>query len=325
MKNILLRCDSSSTLGLGHVKRCLLLAQRLKEHDEYLNISFATQNLEGNINLEILKAGFNIYTLKSNSVEEFSSLIEVLHLKLLIIDSYDIDLNFEKQLKIKNSTFKILSFDDMVQPHCADIVLNHGIHAKKKDYAFILSETTKLLCGSKYTLLRDEFFKKYKDEVVQNSVAIILGGNDILNCSFKLTQLLLQINPKYKITIITSCVNPHLNQLKSLKNSELLVDIENIAETLATKELIICASGGTLFEVLALRKKFINLQVASNQQKVVDFLNHNNINTTIDAQHLTQTLLEEKLQYVFENDLYEKLSLKFSKTKLPKKILKAIS
>ncbi len=102
------------------MKRCLLLAKRLKEHDEYLSISFATQNLQGNINLEILTAGFNIYTLKTNDVEELSSLVTVLHLKLLIIDSYDIDAAFENELKMKNEKLKILSFDDTLQPH-------HGI------------------------------------------------------------------------------------------------------------------------------------------------------------------------------------------------------
>lgn len=325
MKNILIRCDSSSKIGLGHVKRTLLLAQRLKASNEYLNISFATQNLSGNINIEILNSRFTLYTLKSNNIEELSSLIATLQLKLLIIDSYDIDYTFEKRLKTNNPSIKILSFDDLVQPHYADIILNHSAFAKEKDYASILNKSTKLLCGSKYTLLRDEFFIKQKQKVIKNSIAIILGGNDILNCSFQLTQLLLNINPQYAITIITSSVNPNLEQLNTLKNIELLIDIKNIAKTLAPKELIICASGGTLFEILALRKKFINIQVVSNQQEIVDFLNTNTINTTIEAQKLTQSLLEKKLCYVFKNNVYEKLSLKFSKNKLTKKILKLLT
>ena len=324
MKNILIRCDSSSHLGLGHVKRCLLLAQRLKQQDKYLNISFATQNLQGNINLEILKAGFNIYTLKTNEFEELNSLIALLHLKLLIIDSYNIDATFENTLKMKHKTLKILSFDDTLQPHYCDMVLNHGIHAKRKAYKALVPKTTQLFCGSKYTLLRDEFFKTYNTPFVKNSVAIILGGNDVLNVSSAVASLLFAINPSYKITIITSGVNPHLEELQANPHTEVLVDIANIAEILSSKELVICASGGTLFEVLALKKKFINLQVAPNQQNIVDFLNHHDILTTIEASQLCTALLEEKLAYVFNNEIYQNLSLEFSKTKLVKKILKAI-
>ena len=54
-KKILFRCDSSSTIGLGHVKRCLVLAKRLKELNKNLEIFFSTLDLEGNINFEILK------------------------------------------------------------------------------------------------------------------------------------------------------------------------------------------------------------------------------------------------------------------------------
>lgn len=324
MKNILLRCDSSSSLGLGHVKRCLLLANRLKQQNEYLNISFATQNLPGNINLEILTAGFNIYTLKTNDVEELSSLVNVLHLTLLIIDSYEIDAVFEKALKQEHKTLKILSFDDTLQTHNSHMILNHGIQAKKHHYKNLVPKDSKLFCGSKYTLLRDEFFEHYTNKVIKNSVAIILGGNDILNCSLTVAQHLLSINSDYKITIITSGVNPHLEELKQFQNIELLIDITTIAKTLSSKELIICASGGTLFEVLALQKKFINIQVAANQQNVIDFLNQQKIYTTLQANNLSIESLKEKLDYIFKTDIYENLSLNFSKTKLAKKILKAI-
>jgi UDP-2,4-diacetamido-2,4,6-trideoxy-beta-L-altropyranose hydrolase len=325
LKNILLRCDSSLSLGLGHVKRCLLLAQRLKQQDEYLNISFATQELKGNINLEILKAGFNIYTLKSNDVEELSSLIAVLHLKLLIIDSYDIDGSFENALKTQHQKLKILSFDDTLQAHHCDMVLNHGIQAKGKMYATLVLPTTKVFCGSAYTLLRDEFFQTYQTKIQKNSVAIILGGNDSLNLSLKVSELLLAINPNYQISIITSYVNPHIDTLKNKHSIEVLVDIDNIAEVLSSKQFVVCASGGTLFEVMALKKKFVNIQVASNQNSITQFLENRKIDTTVCPKDLTLEVLKDKLKYIQQHDVYEKLDLKFSKKKLAKKIVKELT
>lgn len=322
MKKILFRCDSSSTIGLGHVKRCLVLAARLKELNKNLKIFFSTQNLFGNINEEILKSGFPIYSIENNRVSSIENLINELKIDLLIIDSYEIDINFEKELKLNNPNLKILSFDDMIKPHKSDIILNHGIQAKKSLYKGLTPKNCKLFCGSKYTLLRDEFFYKYKNKVKRNSVAIILGGNDILNLSSKIADLLLEINNKYKITIITTSVNPNIDKL-NLK-LEILIDISNIAEVLSFKDLIVCSSSGALFEIMSLRKKFINIEVAQNQKIVSDFLEKKRIKTTIKAENLSLKELEKKIDYINKKDVYKKLDLKFSKYKLIKKILEEL-
>lgn len=322
MKRILFRCDSSRTIGLGHVKRCLVLAKRLKELNKNLKILFTTLNLDGNINLEILKSGFSIYSLKNNSLEELDYFVKGLEIDFLIIDSYDIDCIFEEQLKVKNPNLKILSFDDMIKPHCADIVVNHGIQAKEKEYKKILSKNTKLFCGSEYTLLRDEFWETKKTKVVRNSVAIMLGGNDILNLTSKIVDLLLEINNKYKITVITTSVNPNIDKLNP--KLEILIDISNIAEVLSYKELIICSSSGALFEVMALKKKFINIEVAQNQKVVGKFLERKKIKTTIKAKDLTKEVLKTKIEYVKRSNSYKKLALKFAKNRLAKRILKEL-
>lgn len=324
MKNILFRCDSSSTIGLGHVKRCLLLAKRLKECDKNLKILFATQKLYGNINEEILKSGFSIYSISDNSVKMLDYFVKGLRINLLIIDSYEIDYKFEEQIKIQNPTLKMLSFDDTINPHCSDMVLNHGVQAQEKEYKKLLPKKTKLFCGSEYTLLRDEFLEAKRVKVARNSVAIILGGNDVLNLSSKIASLLLEINKKYKITVITTSVNPNIKELKENKNIELLVDINNMASVIASKSLVITASGGTLFEVLALKKKFINIEVASNQKVVDKFLKNKGIKTTIKAKDLTKEVLKTKIDYVKKSNCYKKLTLKFAKNRLVRKILKEL-
>lgn len=324
MKNILFRCDSSSTLGLGHVKRCLLFAKRLRDKKKNLKILFSTLDLDGNINSEILRNGFSIYSLRDNTIEDLDYFIKGLNIDLLVIDSYEIDDNFEESLKIKNPNLKILSFDDMEKPHKADIVLNHGIQAKKSIYKDLISENCKVLCGSKYTLLRDEFFEKYNVKVQNNSFAIILGGNDILNLSSKIADLLFEINENYKITIITSGVNPNLKELKQNQKIKLLVDVPNIAEVLISNELIISASGGTLFEVMALKKDFINIEVATNQEVVTKYLEKKGVKTTLKSDEINLKNLKKKIDYVSKTSIYKKQDLKFSKDKLIKKVLKEI-
>lgn len=325
LKNILFRCDSSSSIGLGHTKRCLVLAQRLKEQSQNIKITFATLELQGNINQEILDNGFELQVLQDGQIDTLHPVIKSLKIELLIIDSYEIDFFYEKEIRVQNPNLKILSFDDMLRPHSSQMVLNHGIQAKKSQYNKLLSKKTQLFCGSRYTLLRDEFFEKYNSEIVKESIAIILGGNDVLNLSSKIADLLLEINKKYKITIITTSVNPNITELQKRKDIELLVDIENIASIIASKSFVITASGGTLFEVLALKKKFINIEVAPNQKDITKFLEEKSIKTTIKAEELSIRKLEKKIDYIKKKYLYKKLDFKFSKDKLVKKILKELT
>ena len=324
MKKILFRCDSSSTIGLGHVKRCLVLAKRLKELNKNLKIFFSTLDLEGNINFEILKEGFTIYSLKDNSVSSLDYVIKGLSIDFLVIDSYEIDITFETQLKLNNHSLKIMSFDDTLNLHNVDFILNHGIQAKKHSYKNLVPKNCKILCGSEYTLLRDEFFKKYNKKIEKSSIAIILGGNDVLNLSSKVALFLFEINNKYKISVITTRVNPHLKELRKNRDIDFLVDSDNIAEVLSTKELVITASGGTLFEVLALKKDFINIEIVSNQNVITKFLEKKGIKTTIKAENFSLKELEKKIEYINKKDVYKKLDLKFSRDKLVKKILKEI-
>jgi spore coat polysaccharide biosynthesis predicted glycosyltransferase SpsG len=70
--NILIRADSSSTIGTGHIMRDLVLASKYKG----ANITFATQNLAGNINHKIKEAGYNLEILNSNNFKELNTLIK---------------------------------------------------------------------------------------------------------------------------------------------------------------------------------------------------------------------------------------------------------
>ena len=64
--NIFFRADSSSTIGTGHIMRDLVLASQYKD----ANIIFATQDLDGNINHNILEAGYNIYEIEPKRLRE---------------------------------------------------------------------------------------------------------------------------------------------------------------------------------------------------------------------------------------------------------------
>ena len=75
----LVRADSSSKIGHGHIRRDLLLAKKFN------NISFASLRLEGDIFDEI---SYPKFSLRSGEIDELCELIKDNKFELLIIDHY---------------------------------------------------------------------------------------------------------------------------------------------------------------------------------------------------------------------------------------------
>ena len=157
MQNILIRADSSSTIGTGHIIRTLTLAEQFNGS----NIIFATQELKGNINQKILDMNYSLVNLPDNSVHFLVEQIKSLSINLLIIDHYGINHSFEKEIK-KQTKVKLFVLDDTYKKHYCDILLNHNIYAKAEKYINLLNKDCEIRCGEKHTLLRNEFFIEKK-------------------------------------------------------------------------------------------------------------------------------------------------------------------
>jgi len=261
----LIRSDSSSTIGLGHVMRDLVLAKSLE--DEVL---FACQNLEGNI---ISTIPYEVKILKSNDADELIALIKALHVKLLVIDHYGIDAAYEQ--KVKEATgVKILAFDDTYQAHHCDILLNHNISADKKRYKNLVPKHCELRCGILYTLVRDEFREEKKCEREKiYDVFIAMGGSDAANITLKILKTL---PASLHVSVLTTTANAHLKELQSYTadkpNIALHVNSKEVAKLLHQSRLAIVTPSVMVHEVLFMEVPFIAVKVAQNQDDMYQYL-----------------------------------------------------
>ncbi|KHG33244.1 UDP-2,4-diacetamido-2,4,6-trideoxy-beta-L-altropyranose hydrolase [Sulfurospirillum sp. MES] len=286
----LIRADSSSTIGLGHIMRDLVLAKSFEGE-----VIFACQNLEGNI---IASIPYDVKILNSNDTDELIALIKALHVNLLVIDHYGIDAPFER--KVKEATgVKILSFDDTYQTHHCDILLNHNISADKKRYKGLVPPRCELRCGILYTLIRDEF----KDEKKQTrekiyDVFIAMGGTDASN----ITLDILKILPKsLHVSVLTTSANAHLSELqnyvKDKPNIALHVNSNEVAKLLHQSRLAIVTPSVMVHEVLFMEMPFIAVKVASNQDDMFAYLQAQGY-TVLEA--FNDTLLKNEIQRLFQ-------------------------
>lgn len=271
--HILFRADSSSNIGLGHIMRDLVLAKQYKNDTIY----FACQNLDGNI---IDKIPYETKILHSNNIDELIKLIDLLHIDLLVIDHYGITYNDEKRIKEKTGV-KILSFDDTYEKHYCDILLNHNISADEKRYKELVPESCELRCGSKYTLIRDEFKdeKKIKREKIYD-IFLAMGGTDSANINIP---ILNAIPDSLKVSLLTTSSNAHLGKIKEYikhhRQITLHVDSNEVAKLMNQSKYAIITPSVIVHEVLFMQLPFLAIKVAENQDDIYKYLKKKNFLT----------------------------------------------
>lgn len=264
--NLLIRADSSSTVGLGHIMRDLVFAAQHSED----TVCFACQNLSGNI---IDRIPYPVHILDSNDPDELIALIREQRIDRVVFDHYGIDESFEKKIK-EACGVSILSFDDTYEKHYCDILLNHNISADKNRYVGLVPPQCELRCGGEYTLIRDEFKieKPIKREKLYD-IFIAMGGTDPTNATMK---ILSSLSDELRVCVVTTSGNPHVSELETFvegrKNITLEIDSARIAQLLHQSRLAIITPSVMVHEVLFMEVPFIALQTAANQEDMFVYL-----------------------------------------------------
>ncbi len=270
--NLLIRADSSSTIGLGHIMRDLVLAERYPDD----SILFACRDLSGNM---IERIPYPVHILSTNEPQELIDLIRAEKIDRVIFDHYAIDADFEKQIK-EATGVTIMSLDDTYQKHHCDILLNHNISADPSRYAGLVPEHCELRCGRQYTLIRDEFKveKQIKRKKIYD-IFIAMGGTDPTNATLRILETL---SDDRMVCIATTSGNPHLHELKTFvqggKNMTLEVDSNRLAQLLNQSRLAIITPSVMVHEVLFMEVPFIAIKTAENQTDMVQYLSKKGYN-----------------------------------------------
>lgn len=263
----LIRADSSGIIGVGHIMRDIVLAQRLEGE-----IAFASIPLEGNI---IDQIPYPVHTLMSNDPYELIELIRINRYERLVFDHYGIDCNFEK--KVKDATgIEIMVLDDTYEKHHCDILLNHNISAKPEKYNSLVPEGCTLLCGEKHTLIRSEFIKE-KSIVREKKydLLIAMGGADTANKTLEI----LPSTENRIVAVLTTTANLHLPQLQTYAqthpNVHLFINTSDVARIMNESKEAILTPSGIVHEALFMGLPFKAIQTARNQDDMVEYLKTN--------------------------------------------------
>ena len=289
--------------------RDLVLAKQYKTE----NIIFAVRELDGNINYKIDEDGYSKVVLKTNDFEELDKIIKKLNIDMIIIDHYEINYDFEKKIKESNPNLKIFVFDDTYEKHFCDILLNHNISADERKYQNLVPKDCELRCGSKYTLLREEFLeaKKQKNNIKKDkrikTIFIAMGGADHSNINVDILKTIKRVRKNHKqnikVNIVTTNANKNLEKLKLYcKNKKwinLHINSNKIAKLMIKSDFAIVTPSVTVNEVYYLGLPIITIKTAENQIDMYEFLKKQKYN-------VLDKFKKEKLKKALKKLLKEK-------------------
>ena len=264
---VLIYANSSSSLGNGHVLRQLALAQALKKNAYH--VIFIYQQMTPNIEQQLLHSNFTCQKLGAHSINHY---VQTYHASLLVIDDYHLTLDEKKNLT--TCTANIVVFDDNTDNELivADIIINAADDATVQDY-HARSEQPTLLLGAKFRLIRAEFATQrhqLKNNQARTRLMITMGGSDVANYTYPMTQALLSYDPALPLDIVIANMN-HADEvalqalIKQYKNCRLYKNVTNMAPLMAEAKMAITAAGGTLYELATLGTPSIGLCVSKNQ------------------------------------------------------------
>ena len=130
MRDLIIRTDASSEIGIGHIMRCLVLAWKWKTHGG--QAIFLSQCENDTVRNLIRSGGHRLILLTdshphSSDITQTISIVKRSDDPWMVIDGYHFDSTYQQRLR--SAGIKMMVIDDMGHlPHYyADILLNQNI------------------------------------------------------------------------------------------------------------------------------------------------------------------------------------------------------
>jgi UDP-2,4-diacetamido-2,4,6-trideoxy-beta-L-altropyranose hydrolase len=203
----------------------------------------------------------------------------------LIVDHYALDQQWEKVLKPYYK--KLIVIDDLAdRSHSCDLLLDQNLGRQPQDYANLIPTHCKLLTGTGYALLRPEFavlraysLQRREQAPKLKKLLITMGGVDMTNATGQVLEALQNcaLPADCHITVVMGLVAPWLQKVRELAAqmpwpTDVLVDVNDMAQRMADSDLAIGAAGSTSWERCCLGLPTLMVVLADNQRFIASGL-----------------------------------------------------
>lgn len=296
---VVVRADASIQIGLGHVMRCMALADVLRVQGH--NVTFVCRALSGHAMQILRDRDYSVVALRGPLPEEAITDRRTRHAEWLgvdwfvdrdetaavldtmgsvdwlIVDNYALDEAWEAAMRSRVS--RILAIDDLSdRRHDCDILLDQNYYDDPRArYRPVLGESSKLLAGPRYALLRPEFAELRatlgKRPNTLNRVLVFLGGADAEGETSKVLEALAHPGfSELEVDVVIGAANPHhtsiVEQCKGRTRWQVHPHVQDFHRLMVQADLAIGAAGSVAWERCVLGVPSIVIGLAENQYHI---------------------------------------------------------
>lgn len=294
--NLLIRADASVRTGTGHVMRCLSLAQGWVRAGGH--VMFACADILPAVEARLTAEGFALrrHVGAAGTVEDADLTAKAARATgatWVVADGYHFRAAFQRE--IKNAGLRLLLLDDYghSEHYFADLVLNQNLAASADPYAN-REPYTRLLLGSRYVLLREQFraYRNWQREVpdVARKVLVTLGGTDPDGVTGKVVTALQGLDVESRV--VAGAGNSRFEAIAAAVRppTTVLRDATDMPGLMAWADVAVAAGGTTAWELAYMGLPSLALTLAENQRAVVDALAAAKIALRVDPDDVASQL-----------------------------------
>ena len=317
---LIIRADATTAIGMGHVMRCIALAQAWQDHGG--KVTFLSYCESDSLQHRIRDEGFEFLPIEkpSPAPSELKGVLSYLTAirnpqsairNWVVLDGYHFTPDYQKA--VRDSGYRLLVIDDMahLDHYHADILVNQNIDAPELNYS--CDKNTIQLFGCDYVMLRREFleYRNWKREIPEKArkILVTLGGGDPDNVTLKVIKALQRIETTdFETQVIVGPSNPHLSILEDAMRSALcpmhiLQNVTDMPSLMAWADMAITAGGSTCWEMGFMGLPNMIATLTENQQAIARGLSAKGIAINLGWYDY---LSSDKVAKAFQKIVYEK-------------------
>lgn len=279
----IIRADGNSVIGMGHVMRCLSIADAIKaQGTEPIFVTACEECIS-----MIEQRGFQTRLLTTNYREMISELPQMKQIldeektkikkRVILVDSYQVSTEYYRELR---KLAYVACLEDMGQPYPVDLLINYNIYGEKLASKYEVDSHNmpkKTLLGVSYMPLRQEFLNDidYTLKEKVTDVMITTGGSDPFFAAkafieaFLADKILAGENMQYHV--VSGPFNSHAEELKKLyanaANVIIHENVKSMKEIMCQCDVVLTATGSTIYEVSVLGVPMLVFYFAENQRQ----------------------------------------------------------
>ena len=236
---IVFRTDGNNRIGMGHLMRCLALAEEIEKRSD-CDISFLIEDSDGAVG-KISECGYSVETdMEKGPVD-------------IIITSLP-EIGDDYIARLKKQTKVLVCMDDSRKRRfSADIVVRGSIVPELHNHD--TDCRSRFLIGSDFMILNKKFQgfnnKDKKTNSTVKSILITMGGSDINNLTPRIIAALDKLKDIRK-TVVLGPAFKDVGKISSNSSYTLKRDVSNMPGLMSSSDIVIAGGGMVLYELASL-------------------------------------------------------------------------